>query len=217
MLTDWIFGGKQLILRMACSAMLAFFVVVFFSPRLIRFLIKKKLGDKPEFYHSTLNVITKHKSSTPTMGGVLIVLAITLSTFLFADINSMYVRMALMVTVGLGVLGVVDDILKIRAAVKFAHSEGQERPSREGLKMVEKLLFQIALAVLLAIFIYAHGVASGYRNDKGEIINAAHSFYLPFISDPIALTPWIYVIIAVIVMVGSSNACLLYTSPSPRD
>ena len=205
-LTDWIFGGKQLILRMACSAMLAFFVVVFFSPWLIRFLIRKKLGDKPEFYHTLLNAMTKHKSATPTMGGIVIVLAIVLSTFLFADIKSMYIRMALMVTIGLGLLGVVDDILKIRAAAKFASTDGQKHPSREGLRMVEKLLFQIALAVLLAIFIYAHGAASGYRNAQGQIVNAAHSFYLPFVSEPIALTPWVYVVIAVVVMVGSSNA-----------
>lgn len=206
MLTDWLFGGKELILRMACSAVLAFLVVVLFSPRLVRFLLRKKLGDRPEFYHAGLNALTRHKSATPTMGGILIVLAICLSTFLFADIGSMYIRMALMVTLGLGILGGVDDLLKIRAANISSRSGGKSRPTRDGLRMSEKILFQIALAVLLAIFIYAHGATSGYRDSQGRLINAAHSFYIPFVSDPIALRPWIYVSIAVIVMVGSSNA-----------
>ncbi len=206
MLTYWLFDGEQLILRMACAAALGFLIVVLLSPRMIRFLIHMKLGDRPEFDHTGINELTRHKFATPTMGGMLIVLAIFVSTYLFADISGMYVRMALMVLVGLGLLGGVDDWLKLRAGAIAARSDGQAPPSRDGLKMWEKLLFQIALPVLLAHFIYIYGMKSEAVDHTGRLINAAHSFYLPFKANPVPLGLLAYVIITVLVMVGSSNA-----------
>ncbi len=196
MLTDWLFDGRQLILRMACSAVLGFLIVVLLSPRMIRFLIHRKLGDRPEFDHAGVNELTRHKSATPTMGGVLIVLAIGVSVLLFADIGNMYVRVSIPVLVWLGLLGGVDDWLKLRAGSIAARSDGQAPPSRDGLKMWEKLVFQIALPVLIATFIYNYGMRS----------EAAHNFYFPFKADPVPLGLLAYVIITVLVMVGSSNA-----------
>ncbi len=197
---------EKLILRMTFAAVLSFLVVVLLSPRMIRFLVRMKLGDRPEFDHAGVNELTRHKSDTPTMGGMLIVLAIFVSTYLFADISSMYILMALFLLVYLGVLGGVDDWLKLRASSIAARSDGQVPTGRDGLKMWEKILFQIALAVLLAIFTYNHGAESGYRDFEGRIINAAHSFYFPFKVEPIALAMFAYVIVYILVMVGSSNA-----------
>ena len=108
---------------MVSAAVLSFLIVVLLSPRMIRFLIRKKLGDRPEFDHAALNELTRHKSATPTMGGLLIVLAILVSTLLFADVDSFYVRMALLALVWLGGLGAVDDWFKLRPAPRRRHGE----------------------------------------------------------------------------------------------
>ena len=54
------------------------------------------------------------KAGTPTMGGTLIILALVISTLLLADISNIYVLLALFVTLGYGVIGFVDDTLKLR-------------------------------------------------------------------------------------------------------
>ena len=201
-----LFSGRQEILRMACAAVMSFLIVALASPRMIRFLIRKKLGDRPEFDHAALNELTRHKSATPTMGGMLIVLAVSASIVIFADLGEGYVRMAFVVLLGLGLLGGIDDYFKLRASSIAARSGGQVSASRDGLMMWEKILFQVALAVLLAVFIYGHGSESGSHDFQGRTINAAHHFYFPFRAEPIDLPLFAYVIITILVMVGSSNA-----------
>ncbi|MFP4053994.1 MAG: phospho-N-acetylmuramoyl-pentapeptide-transferase [Phycisphaerae bacterium] len=193
----WLLEGKGLILRITGAAILSFAVVIVLGPRLIRFLLKQKLGDRPEFDHADLNELTRHKSNTPTMGGALIVVAIFVSVLLFADVHNMYIRMGLLAAVWLGILGGVDDWIKLR------YSAG--KGSRDGLHMWEKLLFQMGLALLLSLFMYHYGSRS-FIIEKGRTINPAHGFYLPFLPDPIALSRVIYVIIAILVLTGSSNA-----------
>ncbi|MFP4141224.1 MAG: phospho-N-acetylmuramoyl-pentapeptide-transferase [Phycisphaerae bacterium] len=193
----WLLGGKGLLLRITGAGALSFLLVVVLGPKLIRFLMKKKLGDRPEFDHADLNELTRHKSNTPTMGGVLIVVAILLSVLLFADVYNMYIRMALLAAVWLGILGGCDDWIKLR----YAAGEG----SRDGLKSWQKLLFQVGLAALLSLFMHHYGSES-YVWVEGKAVNPAHGFYLPFLVDPIALSKILYVILAILVMTGSSNA-----------
>ncbi|KKL49121.1 hypothetical protein LCGC14_2318670 [marine sediment metagenome] len=203
-----LFGEEKLTLRMVCAAVTSFLVVALLSPRTIRFLIRKKLGDRAEFDHAALNELTRHKSATPTMGGMLIVLAIMVATYLFADLSSMYVRMSFMVMVWLGLLGGVDDWLKLRATrTRALAAPGEDVPSgRDGLKSYQKILFQIALAVLLASFIYRHGSRSDYTDFDDRRINAVRHFYFPFKAQPVPLPLYAFVIATVLVMVGSSNA-----------
>ncbi len=189
---------KSLLLRTAGAAVVSFAVVMLLAPRVIRFLIRRKLGDRPEFDHADLNELTRHKSNTPTMGGGLIALAIMASTILFANLGNGYIRMGLLALVWLGGLGAVDDWLKLR------YSAGAG--SRDGLKMWEKILFQVGLAVMLSIFIYNFGAESHIIDEAGRRINPAHSFYFPFKSDPIALPLLAYMAICMLTMVGSCNA-----------
>ena len=70
---------KSLILRMAGAAVVSFLIVLLLGPKMIRILIRKKIGERPEFEHADLNQITRHKTNTPTMGGVLIVIAVFVS------------------------------------------------------------------------------------------------------------------------------------------
>jgi phospho-N-acetylmuramoyl-pentapeptide-transferase len=189
--------AKQLVLRMAGAAALSFLIVFLLAPRFIRFLVRKKLGDRPEFFNEALNEITRHKSATPTMGGALISLAIMLATITFADLGNYYVRMSLVVLIWLSVVGGIDDWVKLR------RSAGR---SRDGLEMWEKILFQVGLAVLIAVFASWYGRESFYKDYRQQQINAVQHFYLPFRAEPIALAPLAFVVITVLTMVGSSNA-----------
>jgi phospho-N-acetylmuramoyl-pentapeptide-transferase len=189
----YLLGYKGLILRISGAAVASFMIVLILGPRMIRFLMKRKLGDRPEFDHADLNELSRHKSNTPTMGGILIVIAVFAAILLFANTHNMYIRMALLTLIWLGGLGAVDDWLKLR------YSAGTG--SRDGLRMWEKLVFQVGLAVLLAVAMYAYGS----RSHIGPV-NPAHSFYLPFKASPVSLSLLAYVIIVVATMAGASNA-----------
>jgi len=183
----WVYQG--LILRIAAAAVLGFLIVVLPAPRMIRFLIRRKVGDRPEFDHAGLNELNLEKSQTPTMGGILIVIAIFVSVVLFANVgDNMYIKMALFALIWLGGLGAVDDWIKLR----YAAGKG----TRDGLKIWEKILFQIGLAVLLSIFMRKYVRYS----------EPATNFYFPFKAAPIAIPLLAHVIITVLTMVGSSNA-----------
>ncbi|MFB3891911.1 MAG: phospho-N-acetylmuramoyl-pentapeptide-transferase [Phycisphaerae bacterium] len=190
---------EDLILRMAGAAMLSFLVVLLLGPKVIRFLIRRKFGDRPELDRADLNDLCRHKSNTPTMGGILIVLAIFASVVLFADVRNMYIKASLFVLVWLGCLGAWDDWLKLKRIPGST--------SRDGLVMWQKIIFQIGMVVLVAIFIYSYGRASAVSDPAtGKPVNPAHSLNLPFVSDPVPVGMLAYVIIAVLTIVGSSNA-----------
>ncbi|HNX26087.1 MAG TPA: phospho-N-acetylmuramoyl-pentapeptide-transferase [Phycisphaerae bacterium] len=190
------FQSAGLGLRIAGAGVVSFLIVMAFGPRFIMFLRRQKIGDNPEFDHIELNRITSHKSETPTMGGALIVIAMILGILLFANLNNMYVKSGLVAVVWLLALGGVDDWLKLKAAA--------DKTGRDGLKSWEKFVFQVAIAVLLSVFVYRYGQYSFVG--ESEVYNPAHSFFMPVINRAIPLSFLTYTIIITLVMTGSSNA-----------
>jgi len=182
------FRSGGLILRIAAAAVLSFVIVMMLAPRLILFLLKRRIRDVPEFNHADLNALSRHKSRTPTMGGALILVAIFVSALLFANLSNGYILMGLFALVWLGGLGAIDDWIKLR------YSAG--KGSRDGLRMWEKILFQVGLAVLLALFLRWYGRQT----------ESVYHLYLPFMVPQVYLPLLAYVIITVLTMVGSSNA-----------
>jgi len=183
-------------LRLIGAGILSFSVVILLGPRMIYLLTRMKIGDRPEFDHADLNAMTRHKSNTPTMGGVLIVISMLFSILMFANLANMYVASALVTIVWLGTLGGVDDWIKLRSS------------SRVGLKAWEKLLFQVGLAVLLSSFVWRYGEAgweSKYYDYLGES-NPAHSFFFPLNAPAIQLCFFVYVLVMIFMMTGMSNA-----------
>jgi phospho-N-acetylmuramoyl-pentapeptide-transferase len=199
---DGLFEG--VIFRAAAAIMLSFVIVLLLGNRVIRWLLKQKVGDRPEFHHVTLNELTKHKGNTPTMGGILIIGAILLSCFLVADVRNFYVEMALLCLVYLGVLGGFDDWLKLTTA--------RRNPgSRDGLYAYEKMLFQVGLGVILAVFIYRHpnhifGLSSLSTGTAQQVIENAHHWNWPFFPNDWQLPAAAFAILTVIVITGTSNA-----------
>ena len=151
------------------------------GPYIIRWLKKKQKGasnireDLPE-QHLV-------KAGTPTMGGFLILISVIISTLLWADLTNQYMWIVMLVTVGFGAIGFVDDYLKLT---------GQ---NSKGLSGKLKLLFQIIIGVIAAVW---------FLKITEEPI--AHGLAVPFFKDLLINLSWFFIPFSVFVLVGSSNA-----------
>lgn len=195
--------------RAVLAIILSFVLVVLAGPRTIGWLILKKVGDNPDFGRADVNELMKAKSNTPTMGGILIAGAIFVTTLLLADLGSFYVRMAMVCLVGFFLIGFVDDWLKLTAA--------RRSTGRQGLRSWEKMLFQVALSVLLGLFVVNHPdkmfVTDGGFTEMARALNIPG--FKTWVKDAgdyvqsdglIVLPAALFVVIATVVMVGASNA-----------
>jgi phospho-N-acetylmuramoyl-pentapeptide-transferase len=124
------------------------------------------------------------------------------TTLLLADLKSFYVKMGLFCLFWLGILGGVDDWLKLTA--------DRRSGTRDGLRLWEKLVFQVALGALLAIFILRTGEGN-VVTARWLDVQAPHSPYynvlsIPFYKHGIVLSTSAFAIITVLVIAGTSNA-----------
>jgi len=183
-----LYAYQEVMFRSIAAVLTSFLIAVLLGPKIIRWLMTKKIGDKPEFHHEALNELTKQKANTPTMGGLIIILAVLVSTLLWAKLNNPFIQKAIILVIWFGVLGGVDDWLKLTSDIRHR--------SRDGLKAWEKLLFQIGGAVLIARFLYAD-----FANiDDGKL------FWMPFYKYGIPLASWMFVMIAIFYLTATSNA-----------
>ena len=109
---------KYLTFRTGLSVMTSLVIVFIIGGPLIN-IFSKKMITGPIRQDGPIDHIVK-KSGTPTMGGVIIIVGIILSTLLWADLTNIYIWTLIFVSLSLGGLGLVDDILKI----KFKNSSG---------------------------------------------------------------------------------------------
>jgi phospho-N-acetylmuramoyl-pentapeptide-transferase len=123
------------------------------------------------------------KAGTPTMGGLLIILCILLSIFMWGDLKNMYVWVMIISLVGFGGIGLFDDYLKI------------VRNNHKGLRVHQKFGLQIALALLIGIFLYMNP-----KDPYADVLS------VPFFKKWLFDFGWFYIPFSVIVIVGSSNA-----------
>ena len=98
--------------RVILALMLSLIITTVYGKRLIRLLQKKQLG---ETVRDLGLAGEQQKKGTPTMGGIILILAIIIPTLLLADLNKVYIRLMLLCTVWLGAIGFIDDYLKIKA------------------------------------------------------------------------------------------------------
>jgi phospho-N-acetylmuramoyl-pentapeptide-transferase len=168
------------------AVVIGFSICILLGPWVIAWLRRQKIGDANQ---TDIHADNSAKQGTPTMGGVLIIAAIVVTTLLLANLSNFYVLMALVCTVWLGGVGAADDWLKLTV--------GRRAGSRQGLTTREKLLFQIALGVMLSIFTYSYG----------SQLEPATNLYFPFFKKiSLHLSLWAFVLISTVVMTGSSNA-----------
>lgn len=133
---------KYITFRAVMASMTAFLITLILGPAIIRWLKKINFGEniRREYVESLYN-LNKHKQGTPTMGGILIVLSIAVSTILWGDITNKYVLMALFAMLWLGVVGFIDDYTKV--------TKGRNL----GLTARSKLVYQILLGIIVSLFV----------------------------------------------------------------
>ena len=165
---------KYVTFRIALASVTAFLITVIFAPPIIRKLEKLKIGetvrrkDCPDLYD-----LHKEKEGTPTMGGILILMGVFLSTILWADMRNSFVLLALLVTGSLGIVGFLDDYKKLTSS----------KSSKRGLSKRTKLLCQAAAGLVVGFFLYNHPNASSILEMpffKELAINLG-IFYIPFV------------------------------------
>jgi phospho-N-acetylmuramoyl-pentapeptide-transferase len=207
LLFDWLLDGapyayKSALFRATVAMLLGFGIVWAVGGPVIRLLTRLKIGDRPEFDHEDVNRLTQGKKNTPTMGGALIVAAVIVVSLLLADITSFYVNMGIFCLVWLAVVGGWDDWLKLTA--------DRRAGSRDGLRMWEKLVFQVGLGALLAIFILRAGASqlpeARFLDIEATPSEAYNMLSVPFYKHGIVLATPAFVIIAMLVITFTSNA-----------
>jgi phospho-N-acetylmuramoyl-pentapeptide-transferase len=171
---------QYLTLRAILSALTSLVVALLIGPGMIRRLSQKRVGqvirdDGPQSHLS--------KAGTPTMGGALVLVAITLSTLLWSDLSNRYIWLVLAVTLGFGAIGFWDDYLKIY----LKHSRG--------LSARRKYLFQSILALGAAFYLYFTAT-----------MPIETQFVLPFFKHILLPLGPFFIIMTYLVIVGSSNA-----------
>jgi phospho-N-acetylmuramoyl-pentapeptide-transferase len=182
------YAWEDVLFRAIMAAMAAFAMAVWMAPKTIRWLMRMKIGDRPEFHHAALNELMRERANTPTMGGIIILTAITVGTLLWANLTNPFVHKALFILVWFGCVGGADDWLKLTSKTR--------QHSRDGLRPWEKLVFQFGGAMLVAYFLY-----SDFRN-----IEDANRLWLPFYKYGIPLASWIFIIFSILYISATSNA-----------
>ncbi len=182
------YAFHYVLFRSVLAILTSLVIALLIGPRIIRWLMRMKIGDRPEFHHAALNQLTKEKANTPTMGGLIILSSATITTLLWAKLNNPFVQKAIFVLLWFGILGGIDDWLKLTAASR--------QRGRDGLLAWEKLLFQIAGAVLIASFLFF---------DFRDIADGK-LFWLPFYKNGLPLANWTFILIAIFYISATSNA-----------
>jgi len=175
--------------RAGGAAITAFVLSLMYGDKLICKLISLKIGQPIRTAEEVHKLAELHgkKAGTPTMGGILILGTIILSTLLWAKWDNIMVWIVLFTTIGLGALGFRDDYLKI------------SKKNSKGVSARTKLVWQTSVAVI-AGFAFAYLVPA----DSGNTLRA---LYIPFVKDAVITDMGIFsVAMFSLIIVGASNA-----------
>jgi phospho-N-acetylmuramoyl-pentapeptide-transferase len=138
--------------RIAMAVLLSLIIATVFGKKLIEFLQKKQIGE-------TVRELglqgEQKKKGTPTMGGIIILLSILIPTLLFANLDKVYIRLMILCTVWLGIIGFLDDYFKIKSrrdALK--KGEAYKKKNSDGLAGISKIIGQVGLGIIIGVSLY---------------------------------------------------------------
>ena len=175
------FGGfnvvRYITFRTAAAALTALFISFLVGPPLIRALERLRMRQPIR----EIGPDHQAKAGTPTMGGILILLSLLVSVLLWSNLDSRLVWIVVALTVGYGLLGFLDDYLKVT------------RQDAGGISVRMKLFWQTMLAIAVAFAIYTEPTF-----DK--------ELAVPFFKNFTPHLGWAYVPLAAFIIVGTSNA-----------
>ena len=202
---DWTFLRvvQYITFRAVMAAMTALLIGLWIGPKAIRMLTALKVGQPIRGYAMQTHLV---KSGTPTMGGVLILLSIAISTLLWFELSNRFVWTTLIVTLGFGAIGWVDDWRKV------------VNKDPEGMRSREKYFWQSVIGLLAALaLVFSISESSNARAFELFITWGQSGFsmdlppqtglMLPFfkqVSYPLGVLG--FVVLTYLVIVGASNA-----------
>jgi phospho-N-acetylmuramoyl-pentapeptide-transferase len=138
--------------RVMMALILSLVITTVFGKKIISFLQRKQLGESVR----ELGLAgEEQKKGTPTMGGIIIIMAIIIPTLMFANLHKVYIRLMLLCTVWLAVIGFIDDYLKIRAK-RIAREKGidYKKTNADGLAGKFKVFGQVMLGIIVGVTLY---------------------------------------------------------------
>ena len=173
---------RYLTFRTGAAVMTALLVCFLFGGPVIRWLKARQKNGQPIREDGPAGHLLT-KKGTPTMGGLIILLGISVATLLWADLTNAYVWAVLIVTLGFGAIGFADDYLKLT------------RMSHRGLPGKLRLCLEIVVALIAALWIM-----------KITRDPLSTSLALPFFKNALINLGWFFPVFAILVMVGASNS-----------
>ena len=154
--------------RVLLALLLSLIISTLVGKKIINFLSKKQIGESVR----DLGLAgEKQKKGTPTMGGIIILLAILIPTLLLADLQKAYVRLMIFATIWLGIIGFIDDYLKLRAK-RIAQEQGipYKKGDKDGLAGWFKILGQVVLGLVVAAILLFNDNVKVYREYSGSTL-----------------------------------------------
>ena len=194
--------------RAACAGLLSFILSVIFGPRVIRRLISLKVGQPIRTAAEVHKLAELHggKIGTPTMGGVMIIGSVIISTLICARPFNPFVAVCACTMAACGLLGFCDDLKKVK-----------EKKS-DGISSRQKIAWQLLIALVAAFFLYFKKEISGFGASPQEIADGLAGYCLgknpidmsaicfPLFKEEIVNLHWLIIPFFAIVIVGCSNA-----------
>jgi phospho-N-acetylmuramoyl-pentapeptide-transferase len=153
--------------RVLAAVLLSLFITLVYGKKLIRFLQKKQIS---ESIREEGLAGEESKKGTPTMGGIIIIMAIIIPTLLLADLTNVYVQVMLISTVWLGIIGFIDDYLKLKSK-RMAQQKGADykKSNKDGLAGWFKILGQVGLGILVGTTLYFNSDVKIWREYVGKV------------------------------------------------
>src|ERR1700753_4105944 len=154
--------------RVLLSIVFSLIISMIFGKSLIRYLVKKQIG---ETVRDLGLAGEQQKKGTPTMGGFIIILAILIPTFLLADLHKAYIRLMIFATIWLGLVGFIDDYLKLRAK-RIAKEQGiaYKKGDKDGLAGWFKVLGQVVLGIVVGATLFFNSNTRVWREYVGQTL-----------------------------------------------
>jgi phospho-N-acetylmuramoyl-pentapeptide-transferase len=149
------------------AVLLSLVITLVYGKKIINLLRKLQIGESVRELGLQGE---QQKKGTPTMGGFIILLGILIPTLLFADLDKVYIKLLLLSTVWLGLVGFVDDYLKLRAK-RIAQQKGEayKKGNDDGLAGWFKVLGQVGLGVIISITLLFNDNVKVMREYTGSV------------------------------------------------
>jgi len=151
--------------RVLLAVLLSLLVSTLIGKKIINILKRKQIGESVR----DLGLAGEQsKKGTPTMGGIIIILAILIPTLLLANLGKVYIRVMILSTIWLGVIGFIDDYLKIRAK-RLAQNKGEKykKGDADGLAGKFKIFGQVVLGIIIGATLYFNDNVKTWREYQG--------------------------------------------------